>query len=33
MRLLLLLFCQAPGVIGSVLALVGPVSVYCERVR
>ena len=22
--------CQAPGVIGSVLALVGPVSVYCD---
>ena len=25
--------CQAPGVIGSVLGLVGPVSVYCDRVR
>ena len=25
--------CQAPGVIGSVLALVGPVSVYCDWVR
>ena len=22
-----------PGVIGSVLGLVGPVSVYCDRVR
>ena len=25
--------CQAPGVIGSALGLVGPVSVYCDRVR
>ena len=25
--------CQAPGVIGSVLGLVGEVSVYCEWVR
>ena len=25
--------CQAPGVIGSVLALAGPVSVYCDWVR
>ena len=25
--------CQAPGVIGSVLGLVGPVLVYCEWVR
>ena len=25
--------CQAPGVIGSALGLVGPVSVYCEWVR
>ena len=25
--------CQAPGVIGSVLGLVGPVSVYCEWMR
>ena len=25
--------CQAPGDIGSVLGLVGPVSVYCEWVR
>ena len=25
--------CQAPGVIGSVLGLVGPVSVYCDLVR
>ena len=25
--------CRAPGVIGSVLGLVGPVSVYCDRVR
>ena len=25
--------CQAPGVIGSVLELVGPVSVYCNKVR
>ena len=25
--------CQAPGVIGSVLGLVGPVSVYCDCVR
>ena len=25
--------CQAPGVIGSVLGLVGPVSVYCDWVR
>ena len=25
--------CQAPGVIGSVLGLVGPVSVYRDRVR
>ena len=24
--------CQAPGVIGSALALVGPVSVYCDWV-
>ena len=24
---------QAPGVIGSALGLVGPVSVYCDRVR
>ena len=24
--------CQAPGVIGSVLGLVGPVSVYCDWV-
>ena len=28
-----LLPCQAPGVIGSVLGLVGPVSVYCDWVR
>ena len=27
------LSCQAPGVIGSVLGLVGPVSVYCDWVR
>ena len=27
------LLCQAPGVIGSVLGLVGPVSVYCDWVR
>ena len=25
--------CQAPGVIGSVLGLVGPASVYCDWVR
>ena len=25
--------CQASGVIGSALGLVGPVSVYCDRVR
>ena len=25
--------CQAPGVIGSVLGLVGPVSVYCDWMR
>ena len=25
--------CQAPGIIGSVLGLVGPVSVYCDRVK
>ena len=25
--------CQAPGVIGSVLGLVGPVSVYCDWVE
>ena len=25
--------CQAPGVIGSVLGLVDPVSVYCDWVR
>ena len=25
--------CQAHGVIGSVVGLVGPVSVYCDRVR
>ena len=25
--------CQAPGIIGSVLGLVGPVSVYCDWVR
>ena len=25
--------CQAPGVITSVLGLVGPVSVYCDWVR
>ena len=25
--------CQAPGVIRSVLELVGPVSVYCDWVR
>ena len=25
--------CQAPGVLGSVLGLVGPVSVYCDWVR
>ena len=25
--------CQAPGVTGSVLGLVGPVSVYCDWVR
>ena len=24
---------QAPGVIGSALGLVGPLSVYCDRVR
>ena len=27
------LSCKAPGVIGSVLGLVGPVSVYCDCVR
>ena len=27
------LTCQAPGVIGSALGLVGPVSVYCDWVR
>ena len=27
------LLCQAPGSIGSVLGLVGPVSVYCDWVR
>ena len=25
--------CQAPGIIGSALGLVSPVSVYCEWVR
>ena len=25
--------CQTPGVIGSVLGLVGPVSIYCDWVR
>ena len=25
--------CQTPGVIGSALGLVGPVSVYCDWVR
>ena len=25
--------CQAPGIIGSVLGLVSPVSVYCDWVR
>ena len=25
--------CKAPGVIGSALELVGPVSVYCDWVR
>ena len=25
--------CQAPGVMGSVLGLVGPESVYCDWVR
>ena len=25
--------CQPPGVLGSALGLVGPVSVYCDRVR
>ena len=25
--------CRAPGVVGSVLGLVGPVSVYCEWMR
>ena len=25
--------CQAPGVIGSALGLVGPVSVYCDWMR
>ena len=25
--------CQAPGVIGSALGLVGPVSIYCDWVR
>ena len=25
--------CQAPGVLGSALGLVGPVSVYCDWVR
>ena len=25
--------CQAPGVVGSALGLVGPVSVYCDWVR
>ena len=25
--------CQAPGIIGSVLGLAGPVSVYCDWVR
>ena len=25
--------CQAPGVIGSALRVVGPVSVYCDWVR
>ena len=24
--------CQAPGVIGSVLGLVGPMSIYCDWV-
>ena len=28
-----LFFCQAPGVIGSMLGLVGPVSVYCDWAR
>ena len=27
------LYCQAPGIIGSVLRLVGSVSVYCDWVR
>ena len=27
------LSCQAPGVIGSALGLVGPVSVHCDWVR
>ena len=25
--------CQTPGITGSALGLVGPVSVYCDRVR
>ena len=25
--------CQAPGVVGSVLGLVSPVSVYCDSVK
>ena len=25
--------CQAPGIVGSVLGLVSPVSVYCDWVR
>ena len=27
------LLCRAPGIIGSALGLVGPVSVYCDSVR
>ena len=27
------LHCQAPGIIGSALGLVDPVSVYCDWVR
>ena len=27
------LFCQAPGIIGSALELVGPVSVYCDWMK
>ena len=33
LSLSLSLHCQAPGVIGSALGLVGPVSVYCDWVR